>query len=62
MVEGVRFSEDVSMLSDLVVDLTISDGGKGDHSFLGCDKVNPGGSPDTVRIDASSGQLRGTGA
>jgi hypothetical protein len=60
-VDGVRFSGVVSTLDDLVVDLTIADGGRGDQSFLGTGEVESGSSSSVVRTDAVSGQLKGKG-
>ena len=51
----------MSALSDLAVDLTISDGGRGDQSFLGWDGVKSENSSSAVRTGAPSSQLKGVG-
>jgi hypothetical protein len=51
----------VSTLSDLAVDLKISDGGRGDQSFLGWDDVKSEDSSCAVRRGVLSNQLNGLG-
>jgi hypothetical protein len=60
-VDGVRFSGVVSTLDELVVDLTIADGGRGVQPFLGTGEVKSGGSSSAVRIGALSYQLKEMG-
>jgi hypothetical protein len=60
-VDRVRFSGVVSTLNDLIVDRTITDGGRGDQSFLRMGKLKSRISSGAAWAGALSGQLKGMG-